>query len=102
MIVSADKTPGIFALALAMVKDNKKLDLKLPRQWCQFRPKVHLVECKVETLMIGELRATGKFPANWTGTLEQYLFLIIREAFQAGGSEVSEGMPSRYERPWVI
>lgn len=102
LVVSAERTPGIFNLALEMVKESNKLDLKLPRQWRTLKPKVHLVECNVDTTKIGELRATGKFPANWTGTLEQYLFISIREAFQSGGSEVVEGIPNRYERPWVI
>jgi hypothetical protein len=102
LVVAADKTPGIFTLALKMVKESSKLDLNLSKQWRTLKPKIHLVECKVDTLMIGELRATGKFPANWTGTLEQYLFISIKEAFEAGGSEVVIGLPNRYERGWVI
>jgi hypothetical protein len=100
--VAADRTPGIFALALEMVKDNSKLDLRLPKQWRSLQPKVHLVECKSDTTMIGNLRAEGRFPADWRGTLETYLFISIKEAFEAAGSEVVLGLPNRYERVWVI
>lgn len=102
LVVSVDKTPGVFELALESMKDNNKLNLKLPKQWLTLRPKVHLVEGKVDMTMLGNLRAEGKFPANWTGTLEQYLFISIKKAFEAGGSEVVLGIPNRYERSWVI
>lgn len=102
LVVAADKTPGIFAMALEMVKEGKKLEIRVPKQWYALRPKVHLVECKVSTLEIGNLRATGKFPENWEGTLETYLFRSIKDAFEACGSEVVVGLPTRYERSWVI
>jgi len=102
LVVAADKTPGIFELALEMVKESKKLEIRFPKQWRSIKVKIHLVECKLDTTEIGKLRATGKFPSNWEGTLETYLFKIIKEAFEASGCEVVVGLPSRYERAWVI
>jgi hypothetical protein len=101
IIVSADTTPGIFALAFEKALPNQDLELKLPREWILAHPTVRLVECKAD-IKIATLQAKGKFPGNTEGTLEKYLFRIIRRAFEAHGCTVVEGVPSRYERPWVI
>ena len=100
--MAADTTPGIFALALEKVKENQKLELRLSKQWAQAHPTIRLVECKTDSIEIGTLRARGKFPGHSSDTLEKYLFQPIREAFEAHGCQVVEGVPSRYERGWVI
>lgn len=103
IIVAADTTPGIFALALERMKNNQEFELRLPREWVQARPLVRLVECKTDSTEVGSLLAKGKFPGtSGDATLEKYLFKPIREAFEAHGCRVVEGVPSRYERAWVI
>lgn len=100
IIVAADTTPGIFALAFEKVIANLTLELRLPREWILAHPTIRLVECKAD-LKIATLQAKGKFPGK-EDTLETYLFKPIREAFEAHGCTVVEGVPSRYERQWVI
>jgi len=74
IIVSADTTPGIFALAFEKALPNQDLELKLPREWILAHPTVRLVECKAD-IKIATLQAKGKFPGNTEGTLETYLFV---------------------------
>jgi hypothetical protein len=101
IIVAADTTPGIFALALERDTNSQELELRLPREWILAHPTVRLVECKIDG-NIGTLQAKGLALGNSGETLEKYLFHAIRKAFEAHGCRVVEGVPSRYERQWVI
>ncbi len=100
LVLSADSTPSIFQFALECHLAEVEMTIKLLWGWPK-ELQIHLIESKSE-VMIGNLSSKGKVPANWTGTLETFLFQSIRKAFESLGYRVVEGLPSRYDRGWVI
>lgn len=100
LVLSAESTPSIFQFALECHTAETEMTLNLPRGWPK-ELQIHLVESK-NPVVIGNFNSKGKLPATGTGTLEAFLFQSIRKAFEDRGYRVVEGLPSRYDRGWVI